>query len=385
MASLTLRRWIALVAAACVAMLALFPARPVASPMGRWMGSPDSASYYKAALRQNTLRLRVVRIADSLSRTSISATISRDTVIIDRRIDPRIAADLHAAHARALATLGTRRAPLIMANIVYRPDAPASNAPPLVNYVLGDESHAPCVVQRVTFASTPDMIAAESNSRWHRNFLQGRDGFGICGLVSRHGRPSASMRRFLAAGGFQWAELGVAAPRTSLRPGWETRSWRSWRFHLMYSPASPASRLGAAEFAGCAAGDAHACAAAVSRHDSLAREIADSTLLFYRANNFGVSALGAPAVASIIASMAADLGPDQFARLWTDPRPTTLAFEAITGQPLATWLQGHLSHAVGPVPRGPAVSMASVGNTVILLLLVATLGGLAARSWRAGA
>lgn len=190
-----------------------------------------------------------------------------------------------------------------------------------------------------------------------------------CGLVDAFGPPGAAIAAALDSGAYRAARLYIPAARDSVRR-------RADRLALLWYNDDLSVHL-------CAAGAATECENRVLR--TMARRSSYA---------FGIAPASLPTTdewdpangPALMDAIAADLGPERFARFWTSDLPASEAYHAVAGRPLGGLARSviqadlgrqHVHRAFGF--RATRVLSATIGSSALVLLTIAGLVALASR------
>jgi hypothetical protein len=173
---------------------------------------------------------------------------------------------------------------------------------------------------------------------------------GTCGFYAVYGYPGDGMREWLV-------RTRTAAAGFLQRPA-------SHGDGIIRDPAEATAAGRAPDLAACRAGRLDGCErlfleprTSVPEWESTWREIAivpdDGRTQITQPGQFRSSRTSVSA--GLLASIADDLGPERFARLWVADGDMKQAFESAAGRSLGSWIQGRVATAVLVYRAGPGV------------------------------
>jgi hypothetical protein len=190
-----------------------------------------------------------------------------------------------------------------------------------------------------------------------------------CAWYAKYGLPGPSIAAWLESGAFDFAREGRAEDvNEALGPAW--RPELPFGLARPYDEPIPAAR--------CMTGDATACERVVthpmrrSSTDSLL--VAESPITHVSTGRF--SPLGQRA-SFLFSELEARYGAEAFSRFWTSGAVVPDAFQAAFDAELGVWMRDWVEEVVGPYRATPGPRAATLGWSVLALLL---LSGLA--SWK---
>jgi hypothetical protein len=201
---------------------------------------------------------------------------------------------------------------------------------------------------------------------------------GACRLYAKYGVPGPQVNAWLEAGGLELAyDASTDAPTERLlgpRAG----------LPLPFGLNRPFSEHVAV--ARCLADDGASCAQAVTDPEVLAAKssatrgdpawLAANTPISHVADPHGALTSFKQRSASLLADLEAEFGPDAFARFWTSDEAVPEAFAAAFGMDLGEWVLGWSDDEIGHFRAGPSPTAATLGWSVLTLMLLTGFAGL---------
>lgn len=386
--ALTPMRWMALALAGFV-LTPVVILRDVQHP--EWQLSERDQLTQRSWVAERELRgaveqMRILQLRDSLVR--VAATSAPSFAIDDafdrdaRALVDSLVTALREEHATAA------RTPVsvffVLDSVTGRrgqPRGTLTRGALAVDYVLPTDSSRQCIViARVRGGPMVRVQQAELRSHISRERL-----LGPCAYVGQFGLPGATIRQWLDARGWQFAQ----------RSSW-TQPPRPW---LDGSPAYPyRARIDLAYVMGssgraCAGGRDQACIEALL-HPEAEVEFRQTRMTFVEAvltpgffnpfvhgdNSWLTSSwpLGAREW-TLLADMVRSLGAERFQRFWSSDLPPEQAFQAATETSLAAWTREWIETTYHPQTTGPALPAGATGFAAALLIVALGLTLVAAR------
>ncbi len=201
---------------------------------------------------------------------------------------------------------------------------------------------------------------------------------GACRLYAKYGRPGPEVNAWLETGGLGLAYDASVTPPTNTLLGPKATLPLSFGRNRPYSEHVVVAR--------CLAEDRTACRQAVLDPQVLAaRSSADRGDPAWLAANTPISHVADPhgamtsfrqRSASMLADVEAEFGSEAFARFWRSSEPVPEAFQEAFGVELGDWVLGWADREIGRFRAGPAPRAATVGWSLLTLMLLSGFAGL---------
>ena len=199
-----------------------------------------------------------------------------------------------------------------------------------------------------------------------------------CGLYAKYGMPGAAVGTWLEAGGLAFAREG-----------------RTEQLDALLGPTAGESRpFGLTRpfpeqlvVAGCLAGRAEACAQALTDPAVLASRSRDALLVANSPMSHMAGGAFTPFArrsAFLLFELEAQYGPAAFARFWTSEASVPEAFEGSFGVELGAWVLGWAEEEIGLFRAGPTPTAATVGWSLVALMILSGLASATAMQRRVG-
>ena len=209
---------------------------------------------------------------------------------------------------------------------------------------------------------------------------------GPCRLYASYGLPGAEIQAWLDASALDFARVHV--------PGWaadlaRTTPPRAEGTMRLFGVSRPPLAQNGVPVQRCLAGDATACARAVSDPELIGPTYGDRGWLVANtpASSYG-SRMPDPPFGylddALLYEWEEEFGPDAFARFWTSSGLMNEAFEAAFGIPLGAWVLDWVGQHAELYRAGPSLPGSSVGWTLIVLGALAAVATLAGQRRRVG-
>lgn len=348
--ALTPSRWIAVAALACVLapVLIFFDYEPRHyqwTDRDRLQARVGRADRHMRAAAE---RVRTDRLADSVMRAVPASAGTSLRVSFDRALDSTPRRVL--ARAAGSATRERPAASRVGVDINFVVDS--------VQLIEGVQRRGFSGALSVTYVlprrgSADRCIVLARVKPWGLNeFASEASGerlLGPCAFYEAYGAPGPAIERWLAKGGWAFAQRASTNQQTA----WEGR-WKREQVPLRYMLGG----LGVA----CAKGARAACADAFENPDITGLRARDRLVMteynpytmtsgwYSRDWSFG------PYATALLADMARDLGADRFTRFWQSDADPATAFRAATGSEISDWAHDWVVKTYHEEKAGPGVS-----------------------------